>query len=256
MLKTTTLINAFGRDFPQRLAKTYGDWVGLMCGKLPKTLNKIAIVLDMETRLLPTMIKEKPDLILTHHPLIYGPKKTVLKHDESKRKLVTTLTQHQIPVYSLHTNFDAGKGGMNDALAQALGLENITAWQGDALARGGTLKQPMTREAFARFVKKTFQLPYVFLIPEGKPMVEKIAIIGGGGAKYYAMAQQEGYDIFLSGDSAHHVRRGVVNAHFNYLEIPHEVETIFIPTMAQYLKALDPSITLITNLTQAFPVLF
>lgn len=255
MLNTTTLLNAFGKDFPKRLAKAYGDWVGLMCGTLPKQLHKIAIVLDMEQAILPTILKEKPDLILTHHPLIYGPKKTVLKHDQGKRDMVMTLEKHRIPVYSLHTNFDAGRGGMNDALALALGLKDITPWQGDVLARGGKLAKPMSREHFAKFVKKTFQLPYVFLIPEGKPMVERIAIIGGGGAKYYAMAQQEGYDIFISGDSAHHVRRGIVNARFNYLEVPHEVETIFIPTMAKYLHALDASLTLITDLTQALPVL-
>jgi dinuclear metal center YbgI/SA1388 family protein len=256
MLNTTTLLNAFGRDFPKRLAKTYGDYVGLMCGRLPKTLKKIALVLDMEPCLLEAMIAAKPDLILTHHPLIYGPKTTVLKRDEGKRHLVKALEKHRLPVYSLHTNFDAGRGGMNDALAARLGLLDVTPWQGDVLARGGRLAQPMTREAFAAFVKKTFNLPYVFLIPEGKPRIERVGIIGGGGAKYFAMAQAEGYDIFLSGDSAHHHRRGVVNAHYNYLEIPHEVETIFIPTMAAYLKTLDPTLTLITHLTQALPQLF
>jgi GTP cyclohydrolase I len=256
MLKTTTLLNAFGRDFPKHLAKRYEDYVGLMCGKLPKQLNKIAIVLDMEPQILPELIKEKPDLILTHHPLIYGPKKTVLKNDETKRQLVKTLEKHRLPVYSLHTNFDAGRGGMNDALALALGLSDITPWQADPLARGGLLKEPMTRETFAKFVKKTFGLPYVFLIPEGKEMVQRVGLIGGGGAKYYTLAQAEGYDIFLSGDSAHHVRRGIVNAKYNYLEVPHEVETIFIPTMANYLKKLDSSLTLITHLTQALPQLF
>jgi putative NIF3 family GTP cyclohydrolase 1 type 2 len=94
----------------------------------------------------------------------------------------------------------------------------------------------MKRLAFAEMVKTKLGLPYAHLIPAGKPMIRHVALIGGGGAKYYPTAQAEGFDIFLSGDSAHHVRRGIVNAHFNYIEIAHEVETIFIPTMANYLK--------------------
>jgi dinuclear metal center YbgI/SA1388 family protein len=255
MLKTVNLLQAFGRDFPQRLAKPYGDFVGLMTGKLPKTLNKIAIVLDMELILLDDMVKEKPDLIITHHPFIYGTKHAVLKVDESKRALVKVLDAHQIPVYSLHTNFDAGHGGMNDALASALGLLDIAPLKGDPLARGGRLPTPMKRLAFAEMVKTKLGLPYAHLIPAGKPMIRHVALIGGGGAKYYPTAQAEGFDIFLSGDSAHHVRRGIVNAHFNYIEIAHEVETIFIPTMANYLKQLDPTLHLVTRFVQAFPVL-
>jgi putative NIF3 family GTP cyclohydrolase 1 type 2 len=86
-------------------------------------------------------------------------------------------------------------------------------------------------------------------------MIRSVALIGGGGAKYYATAQAEGFDIFLSGDSAHHVRRGIVNAHYNYLEIAHEVETIFIPTMKKYLLQLDPTLQLLTRFVQAFPLL-
>ncbi len=255
MLKTAKLLRAFGLDFPKRLAKPYGDFVGLMIGKLPRELFTIAIVLDMEPILLESMIKEKPDLILTHHPFIYGSKKTVLKNDEAKRHMVKMLDAHHIPVYSLHTNFDAGRGGMNDALAKALGLLDIVPLQGDPLARGGRLPKPMKRDIFASFVKKQLGLPYLWMIPSGKSVIEKVALIGGGGAKYYPTAQAEGYDIFLSGDSAHHVRRGIVNAAFNYLEIPHEVETIFIPTMASYLKKLDADLNLVTRFVQAFPTL-
>lgn len=255
MLNITTLLNAFGRDFPKRLATPYGDYVGLMCGTLPKTVRQVVVLLDMEPLLLPDILAIKPDLILTHHPLIYGTRRSVFKHDPSKQALVLALEKHRIPVYSLHTNFDAGRGGMNDALALALGLEQIQPLKGDPLARGGRLPHPMNREAFAKFVKTQLGLPFVQLIPAGKPRIETVALIGGGGAKYFTTAQQEGYDIFISGDSVHHVRRAIVNAQYNYLDILHEVESIFIPTMATYLKKLDQDLTVITRFKQAFPIL-
>jgi dinuclear metal center YbgI/SA1388 family protein len=255
MLATAKLLAAFGRDFPKRLAKVYGDYVGLMCGTLPIELKKVVVVLDMESILLADIVKLKPDLILTHHPFIYGSKAKVLKHDETRRMMVKVLEKNRIPVYSLHTNFDAGRGGMNDALAQAIGLTEITPLKGDPLARGGRLSKPMPIHQFATMVKEQLAIPYAHLIAEGNPTIQTVALIGGGGAKYFDIAQREGYDIFLSGDSAHHVRRGIVNAHFNYLEIPHEVETIFIPTMAAYLKQLDPKLEVITRFVQAYPTL-
>ena len=255
MLATAKLLAAFGRDFPKRLAKVYGDYVGLMCGTLPRELKKVAVVLDMESILLADMVKLKPDLILTHHPFIYGSKAKVIKHDETKRMMVKVLEKNRIPVYSLHTNFDAGRGGMNDALAQAIGLTEITPLKGDPLARGGRLSKPMPIQQFANMVKQQLRLPYAHLIPEGTSTIKTVALIGGGGAKYYDIAQREGYDIFLSGDSAHHVRRGIVNAHYNYLEMPHEVETIFIPTMAKYLKQLDSKLAVITHFVQTYPTL-
>jgi dinuclear metal center YbgI/SA1388 family protein len=253
MLNTIRLLNAFGRDFPKRLAKPYGDYVGLMCGRLPKTIEKVVVVLDMETIILSDVLALKPDLILTHHPLIYGTRGQVFKHDLQKKALVLALEKHHIPVYSLHTNFDAGTGGMNDALANALGLVDILPLKGDPLARGGRLIKPMKRDDFAQYVKTKLELPFLQMIAAGKPMIEKVALIGGGGAKYFSIAQAEGFDIFLSGDAVHHVRRAIVNAQFNYLDMLHEVESIFIPTMAAYLKKLDQNITVITRFKQALP---
>lgn len=255
MLKTAKLLHAFGKDFPKRLAEPYGDFVGLMCGKLPVSLNKIVVVLDLEWINLEEIIHEKPDLVITHHPFIYGSRNQVLKHDPIRKKMVITLEKNRIPVYSLHTNFDAGHGGMNDAIAKVIGLIDIAPLKGDVLARGGRLPKPIEIKAFAAMVKQKLKLPYVHLIAEGKTMVERVALIGGGGAKYYPTAIDEGYDVFLSGDSAHHVRRGIVNARFNYIEIAHEVESIFIPTMASYLKQLDPTLSIVSRFVQAYPTL-
>lgn len=255
MLNTTKLLQAFGKDFPKRLAEPYGDFVGLMCGKLPKVLHKVVIVLDLEWINLVDIVKEEPDLVITHHPFIYGSRNRVLKHDPVRKNMVMMLEKKHIPVYSLHTNFDAGRGGMNDAIAKAIGLVDITPLKGDVLARGGKLSKPMDIKAFATMVKHQLHLPYAHLIAEGKTIIERVALIGGGGAKYYPTAIEEGYDIFLSGDSAHHVRRGIVNAKFNYLEIAHEVESIFIPTMAAYLKQLDPTLSIVTRFVQTYPIL-
>jgi GTP cyclohydrolase I len=255
MLNTKQLLTKFGKDFPKHLAKKHHDYVGLMCGTLPEKLQRILVVLDLESSIIDAVIALKPDLILTHHPFIYGHKKTVLAHDEKKRKMVDRLVNHHIPVYSLHTNFDEGKGGMNDLLAQQLQLQNIHPLIKDPLARGGTLLTPMAVETFATYAKNILKMPYGWLIAEGKPMISKVAIVGGGGARDYIYAMEEGYDIFISGDAPHHVRRAIVNDRFNYLELPHEIEMIFLEGMRRYLLNIDATLEVLSPFNQTLPTL-
>lgn len=53
------------------------------------------------------------------------------------------------------------------------------------------------------------------------------------------VAKKEECDIYISGDAPHHVRRDIVNAKFNYLDLPHEIEKIFMPKMEKYLLSID-----------------
>jgi dinuclear metal center YbgI/SA1388 family protein len=255
MLNTKTLLAHFGRDFPKHLAKKYHDYVGVMVGPLPRKISKVVVTLDLEYRHQATLASLQPDLVLTHHPFLYGSQTTLLKKDARKKAYVEWLKSHHIAVYSLHTNFDEGSGGMNDALAKALQLNNITPLINDPMARGGTLPQPMAIEAFASYARQALHVPYGFLIQAGKPIVSSVALVGGGGSRSYPIAQDEGYDVFISGDAPHHVRRSVVNDAYNYLELPHEIEEIFLPVMKNYLRSLDATLIVETPFVQTLPTL-
>jgi dinuclear metal center YbgI/SA1388 family protein len=245
MLKTSTLLAKFARLFPKRLAKKYHDYVGLMTGKLPKTIQKVYLALDLEPMHLQDILKFKPDVVLTHHPFIYGTRARVLKYDVMKRNLVEALDRAHIPVYSLHTNFDEGQGGMNDALALALKLKDIHSLPNCEIGRGGTLAKPMSIHQFAKWAKQVLKAEYGLLVAKGKNMVNKVALVGGGGSRDVMHAIQADYDVFISGDFPHHIRRLVVNHHFNYLDLPHEIEEIFLPTMSELLRSLDPQLTIV-----------
>ncbi|MCF0117484.1 MAG: Nif3-like dinuclear metal center hexameric protein, partial [Bacilli bacterium] len=73
----------------------------------------------------------------------------------------------------------------------------------------------------------------------GTKEIKKVAIVGGGGSSSWRKAQKEGYDIFLSGDIPHHVRRDIILAKYNYLDLPHEIEKVFMPTMKDLLLKID-----------------
>lgn len=244
-MKTDLFLKRFAKSFPKKYAKMNHDRVGLMTGKKPEEFHKVLLALDLDWEILPLVKKEMPDIIITHHPFIYGTRSFVFKHDESKRLLCEEIDKLGIPVYSFHTNFDTGKGGMNDALAEVLGLVDVYAPNKNIMMRIGYLKEEMDVHSFAKYAKKCFKVDYSLLINKGSDTIKKVGIIGGGGSRSYEIAKNEGCDIYISGDVPHHVRRGVVNDKFNYLDMPHEIEKIFMPTMKKILLSYDDSLDIV-----------
>ncbi|HMM00606.1 MAG TPA: Nif3-like dinuclear metal center hexameric protein [Bacilli bacterium] len=257
MVKTKVLIQKLAGRFPKALAyKNHDRRIGLQTGKLKEWTSRIVLALDLDETIADRVLEISPDLVLTHHPFIFGPRMAVLKSDSLKMELVRRLDDALIPVYSMHTNFDEGKDGMNDALATALGLENIHPLATEKMARGGILSQPMEVDDFVKYALMRLDVPYGSIINAGKKAITSVAIIGGGGSRSWQKAAAEGFDIFISGDAPHHVRRDIVRYQFNYLDVPHEVERIFLKQMKKILLEIDPTLeVLILDQEKAPPVI-
>ena len=86
-MNTKLLLRKLANRFPKRYAKMYRDHVGLMTGKLPEEVHKIILCLDLDWEILPLIKENVPDLIITHHPFIYGTKYRVFKYDKRKEEL-------------------------------------------------------------------------------------------------------------------------------------------------------------------------
>lgn len=248
-MNTINMLKKLAKRFPKSI-KSRGDYVGLMTGKLKENTNTVLLCLDFDDIVMNSVKKmqqegEKIDLIITHHPFIYGTKYRVFKKDLVKKDLCERIDALDIPVYSMHTNFDTGKDGMNDALAKALDLHDIKSLDTCPMARGGKLNEPMHIKDFAKYATKRLGLEYSHLIHGGKDVVETVAILGGGGSYKYQNAMLEGYDVYISGDTPHHIRRDVIAYHFNYLDVSHEVERIFMKQMQAILNEIDASIKVI-----------
>jgi len=244
-MKTDILLRNLAKRFPKKYAKYYHDYVGLMTGKKPEEVNKIMLCLDLDEEIFPKLKEVKPDVVITHHPFIFGTKYRLFKHDLKKKELCAKVDALNIPVYSFHTNFDTGRDGMNDTLARLLKLQNIYAPEKNIMMRCGELEKPMEVNEFAKFAKKAFGVDYSLLIACGNPMIKKIGIIGGGGSRSWELAKDEGCDIYISGDAPHYVRRDIVNSKFNYLDMPHEIEHVFMEQMKKLLLEEDSSLEVI-----------
>lgn len=110
--------------FEQFSPKAYameGDKVGLQIGRLNKPVEKVLIALDVLEEVVDEAIAENVQLIIAHHPLIYRPLQKIATEHKAGR-IIEKLIKHDIAVYAAHTNLDVAKGGVNDWLAQSLGL--------------------------------------------------------------------------------------------------------------------------------------
>ena len=249
-MKTNDLLKKIAKFYPKTIAKKYHDPVGLQTGKLKEETKTIFLCLDFDEIVYDYLEKNnlfnKIDLIITHHPFIFGTKYKVFKYDENKRELCALIDEKDIPIYSYHTNFDEGKDGMNDALARRLELIDIKPLEGDPMARGGKLPFEMNIEDFAKYAINKFDVDYSMLLNYGKSTIKSVAVVGGGGWRSFSIAMKENYDIFISGDIPHHGRREVISNKYNYLDMPHEIEKIFMEAFKNKLHEIAPDIEVIS----------
>ena len=102
------------------------DWdnVGLQIGHPEDEVNKVLLALTPSDLVIKEAIEKNVDMIITHHPFIFRGIKT-LRADTAIGRMSRLCIKHDISLYCAHTNLDIAKGGVNDALAENLGLVNI-----------------------------------------------------------------------------------------------------------------------------------
>lgn len=99
------------------------DNSGLQIGNPEQKINKILVALDLDKRVLNKALELGANMIITHHPIIFSPLKSINKLNY-KEGLIYHVIKNNLVVFSAHTNLDMADGGVNDVLAERLGLEN------------------------------------------------------------------------------------------------------------------------------------
>ncbi|MCL4693758.1 MAG: Nif3-like dinuclear metal center hexameric protein [Candidatus Hydrogenedentes bacterium] len=101
------------------------DRVGLSCGSPQQSVKGAVVALTVTREVLNTALRSKANLIVSHHPLIWEPLRT-LRTDDSHTALCLDIAQAGIACFAAHTNLDVVPGGVNTVLAERLGLTDLT----------------------------------------------------------------------------------------------------------------------------------
>lgn len=163
---------------PRQLAESW-DNVGHLVGDPGREVRRILVSLDITERVVQEAADGGFDLIVSHHPVMnctWHPVQT-LRADDRQGRILTKLTENRISAICMHTNLDAAEGGVNDVLAQKLGLEGLTPLTEEKIGRIGTLKCEMPLVEFTRFVIESLGCNGLRYTDCGKP-VHRVAVGG------------------------------------------------------------------------------
>ena len=121
-MKLKSLIKTIEAKYPTNLAYDW-DNVGLLVGDIEEEISKVLVCLEANEAIVEEAINNNVNLIVTHHPFIFGKMKKITTSD-FKGKLIHKLIKNNIAVYSMHTNFDIAFDGLNDYFMEVMGFEN------------------------------------------------------------------------------------------------------------------------------------
>lgn len=194
----TTVKNIY--DYIDSIApyNTQEDWdnSGHLIGDFRKEVKKCVMALDA-TKAVCTFANDiGADLVLTHHPVIFGGLKNVLS-----QSAVYILANSGISFLCAHTNFDYANGGINDNLAELLSLKNTFHIEGTPLVCG-TLDDEMSIDDFAEYVSDVLGCSGIRYTDTEKTI--KTVAVGGGSCDEYSSEAFECADCFITGDIKYH----------------------------------------------------
>jgi len=197
-----TILEHLEQFAPPELAQDW-DNVGLLIGDKSRKINSVLISLDASENAVEYAKSKGHDLILTHHPIIFHPLKSITDN------VILSMIESHISLICMHTNFDAAIGGVNHALAEELNLD-VDRPLGNPEAKDMGLiciaKSPIKIKELAEFVKKQLGSKYIKFWTAGSSVdreVSRIAICGGSGGNSLPLAQKYA-DLLITGDVAYH----------------------------------------------------
>lgn len=256
-MRCQDILDKIEARYPRKYACDW-DNVGLLAGSREREVDTVYIALDATDEVVDAASECGAQLLLTHHPMIFGGLKSVTTDDYVGERLIR-LIRNDISYYAMHTNYDVM--GMAELAADMLDLKDRRVLEevldGEGIGRVGDLSRSMTLEECANFVKERFGLPNVKIFGELEKQVQRAAICPGSGKSEAKPALSMGAEVYITGDIDHHTGIDMADCGMAIIDAGHYgVEHIYIADMEQFLKESCPELRVYTApVKQPFQVL-
>ncbi|MFZ9631558.1 MAG: Nif3-like dinuclear metal center hexameric protein [Bacteroidia bacterium] len=225
MLRIHEIVSAFEEIAPASLQESY-DNSGLIVGDMGAEVSKALLCLDSTEAVVDEAIAKGCDLIIAHHPIVFGGLKRFTGGDYVQRAVMKAI-RNNIAIYACHTNLDnVLRGGVNERIAQQLGFDVLRVLR-PAVASfdslngiGGAgvlevfktagagvlceLQKPMNVLDFLQHVKDRMGAGVVKYTKCDVGTVSRVAICGGAGSFLIGDALRAGADAFVTSDVKYH----------------------------------------------------
>ncbi|OQX18108.1 MAG: Nif3-like dinuclear metal center hexameric protein [Desulfobulbaceae bacterium A2] len=243
-LRTDVLLEVLEGIAPAFLAEPW-DNIGLLVGHPAEEVRGILIGLDPTAELLAQAQTLHCNTVITHHPAIFHPLKRLV-YDLPQATLLRQATLAGLQLIACHSNLDNVCGGLNDLLAESLGLERcrplqpLTADGAEGAGRIGELAQPLAPEEFLALVEATLTPPW--LLAAGRPpqTIRRVALCGGSGSFLAEAAWRLGAEVYLTAEVKHADARWAEAAGLWLLDAGHFATEV--PVIAALARRLQESL--------------
>ena len=226
-MKIIELVKNLDALIPRELSEEWDNDGMMLVTDKEREISRAVVTLDVTPDCIEYAKAQNANLIVSHHPFIFKPLASIA--EDLKSRMIVDLIRSGISVISYHTRF----GGMNDVLAEALGIEN--AVELDVMARVGDLPDTMSPEELASYVSECLSADVVLY--NGSNTVSRLAVLGGGGKDFVFPAFHSGADAIVTGDLSHSIALEAMNSGMTVVDAGHYgTEKIFINAFPSFLE--------------------
>ena len=226
-------------NYPYITAEEY-DNSGYIYKSSKNEITKILLCLDCTEDAVRKAAETGAELIISHHPLYIAGLPKSLNSD--KDKTMVSLIKNDISAISLHTNFDAAKDGLNEILAETIGLEIIGKFSENHAGVCSGIIGKMNRKTvkeIAKHLKKVLGCNTVNYFESGKNP-EKIALVCGAGFSFFEEAVKNGADLFITGECKYYHFNRAKELGVSLIDAGHfYTEKIFAKALMKKLSFID-----------------
>lgn len=217
------------------------DNIGLLVGPDHDEIKSVLVALDCTPVTAKEAVDAGADLLLTHHPVFFNGIRRFLP-DDPETAGAYILARHGIGHIAAHTNLDAARDGVNDALAEALSLSNAVPFAEGDMGRVCALEKPMALRDFAHMIEERLGAA-ARVCGDMERMIGRVALMGGAGSDFLSQAAETGADVFLTGECKHHQALYASAAGLCVIEAGHyETERVVLLPLIKRLQELAPGV--------------
>ena len=251
MSKVKEIVSYFTSLIPPEMKMDF-DNVGLLVGINEAEVKKAIVALDITDDVIDEATRANAQLILSHHPIFFELKQ--VNDDSLAGRKIIKMLQNGISGFCQHTNLDCVSGGVNDALADKLGVQVEGYLDGPHLAadgqefgmgRFGSLPSPVDFDDYLCDVKFALNSAGLRYHNAGIP-VGKVALCGGSGGNFIEDAVRLGCDTLVTADVKYDRFLAAKELNLNLIDADHFcTENVVVPVLAEMLKKGFPNIEVI-----------
>ncbi len=212
------------------------DTSGFNVGNREAEINGVLLSENVTHEVIQEAKQKGCNLIISHHPAIFGD-----YIDYFTQSIVEEAHNNEITLYSAHTNLDAVEGGLNDELANILGIEVESGF--GTCSRIGHFKNPGTLDEKAKEIGKLLNDNNIRTVGKKDRVLKTVCLSCGSGGRDDDMVEEirnKGIDVVIGGENKLSLAIKMKYYGICLIEVGHyNSEIMCKDVFARWLKDLD-----------------